>query len=263
MKKLILLFTSVFIVTFFFSCENKSEKQKTDGKQQTVSVAYSWEHIFVKDDECADDEIHKCTHVLLDFPVLKGEQMENANRLVNHYIADVVGYGDAENPAPVNLEEAANSLVKDFQEFHKEFPDSPRVWHIRLKSKITYEQEALLCMMIVSETYMGGAHGALNKRYLSFNLQDGEPVHLLDRVVDKAAFMIIAERNFRKQKKLSPVANLEKEGYWFADNKFALPANIGIDDKGYLLHYNAYEIAPYSMGPTDIRIDFEELETAN
>ncbi len=251
------------MVTFFFSCENKTEKQKTSAKQQTVSNAYSWEHIFVKDDQCAAEEIHKCTHVLLDFPVLKGEQMANANRLVNHYIADVIGYGDAENPAPVDLEEAANSMVKDYQRFHKEFPDSPQVWHIRLKSKITYEQEALLCMMIVSETYMGGAHGALNKRYLSFNLVDGEAVHLLDRVADKAAFKIIAERNFRKQKKLSPVANLEKEGYWFTNNKFTLPANIGIDDKGYLLHYNAYEIAPYSMGPTDIRIGFEELETAN
>jgi len=263
MKKLIFYFTSVLIVTFFFSCENKTDKQKTVNKQQTVFDAYSWEHIFVKDEQCADEEIHKCTHVLLDFPVLKGEQMANANLLVNHYIADVVGYGDAENPAEVNLEEAANSLVKDFQEFHKEFPDSPQVWHVRLKSKITYEQEELLCLMIVSETFMGGAHGTLNKRYLTFNLQNGEPVHLIDRIADKAAFMIIAERNFRKQKKLSPIADLEKAGYWFADNKFALPANIGIDDQGYLLHYNAYEIAPYSMGPTDIKIGFEELETAN
>ena len=259
-KRFIPILVVVFLLT---SCGSEVKKQDTAVKQQTVSDAYSWEHIFVKDDKCANEEIYKCTHVLLDYPVFKGEQMDNANRLVNHYIADVVGYGDAENPAPVNLEEAAHSLVKDFQEFRKEFPDSPQVWHVRLKSKFTYEQEELLCVMLVSESDMGGAHGAMNKRYLSFNLQNGEPVYLLDRIADKAAFMIIAERNFRKQKKLSLIANLEKEGYWFAENKFALPTNIGIDNKGYLLHYNAYEIAPYSMGPTDIRIDFKELETAN
>ena len=263
MKNITRFLPIIIVVLVLSSCGNEAKKADAGSKQPIISTAYSWEHIFVKDDQCAAEEMYKCTHVLLDFPVLKGEQMANANRLVNHYIADVIGYGDAENPAPVNLEEAAHSLVKDYQGFHMEFPDSPQVWHIRLKSKITYEQEALLCMMIVSETYMGGAHGALNKRYLSFNLVDGESVHLLDRVADKAAFKIIAERNFRKQKKLSPVANLEKEGYWFANNKFTLPANIGIDDKGYLLHYNAYEIAPYSMGPTDIRIEFEELETAN
>ena len=39
-----------------------------------------------------------------------------------------------------------------------------------------------------------------------------------------------------------------------------LELNIGIDENAYLLHYNAYEIAPYLMGPTDIRIGFEELK---
>jgi len=263
MKKPILFFTSVFIVTFFFSCENKTEKQQTTNKQETVSNAYSWEHIFVKDDQCADEEIHKCTHVLLDFPIFKGEQMENANRLVNHYIADVVGYGDAENPTSVNLEEAANSLVKDYQEFHKEFPDSPQVWHVRLKSKFTYEQEELLCLMIVSETYMGGAHGAMNKRYLTFSTITGKTVNIIDRVGDKEQFIALAEQKFRKQKNLSSDIEFNETDYWFPDNEFVLPANIGIDNKGYLLHYNAYEIAPYSMGPTDIRIGFEELEMVN
>ncbi|MCF6170712.1 MAG: DUF3298 and DUF4163 domain-containing protein [Bacteroidales bacterium] len=260
MKKSLLLLTTVLIVSFFFSCENKTEKQKTANKQQTLSDAWSWEHIFVKDENCADENLQKCTHVLLDFPVFKEEQMTRANLLVNHYIADVMGYGDAENPALVNLDEAARSLVKDFQGFKKEFPDSPQVWHVRLKSKFTYNQDNLFCLMLVSETYTGGAHSAVNTHYMSFNSKTGEPFYLLDGVRDKELFMQLAEQKFRMRKKISPMASLEKAGYWFQNNKFTLPANIGVDDKGYLLHYNAYEIAPYSMGPTDIRIDFTDLE---
>jgi len=263
MKKFSLFFTSVLLMSILFSCGNKADKQSSSDKQQTVSDAYSWERVFVKDDQCTEEEIQKCTHVLLDFPVFKKERMANANRLVNHYIADVVGYGDAENPAMVNLEEAANSLVKDYQEFHQEFPDSPQVWNVRLKSRFTYEKNGLYCLMIVSESYTGGAHGALNKRYMTFDSQSGKLVNLADRVGDKKAFLQIAERKFRKQKGLSPTTDLKKAGYWFAGDTFAFPENIGIDDNGYLLHYNAYEIAPYSMGPTDLRIDFKELESAN
>lgn len=254
-------YLSLFVsVLFLFSCGNEPEKSKPGSKQQVVSEAYSWEHIFVKDDQCTAEEIYKCTHVLLDYPVFKEEKMAIANRLVNHYIADVVGYGDAENPALVNLEEAANSLVKDYQKFHQEFPDSPQIWNVRLKSRFIFEKDNLACLMLVSESYMGGAHGALNKRYMTFDSQSGKLVNLADRVGDKKAFLEIAERKFRKQKGLSPTSDLKKAGYWFSDNKFTLPVNIGIDDKGYLLHYNAYEIAPYSMGPTDIRLDFEELK---
>ena len=263
MQKITLFLFSIVIVIFLFSCGNETKKTKTGNKQESVSDAYYWEHIFVKDDQCTDEDLQKCAHVLLDYPVFNGEQMENANKFVNHYIADVVGYGDVENPASVNLEAAANSLVKDYQEFHKEFPESPQVWHVRLKSNITYEQDELLCVMIVSETYMGGAHGALNKRCLNFNAKTGETVNIIDRVGDKEKFIALAEQKFRKQKNLSSDADLNETDYWFPNNEFVLPANIGIDDNGYLLHYNAYEIAPYSIGPTDIRIDFEELEPVN
>jgi hypothetical protein len=260
MKTIIRFLPAILMVSLLASCGSDSKKTDESSKQQTVSEAYSWEHIFVKDDQCPGEEIYECTHVLLDFPIFKGKQMAKANKLVNHYIADIVGYGDAENPALVNLDEAANSLVQDYQKFHKEFPDSPQVWNVRLKSRFTYEKENLLCLMIVSESFTGGAHGALNKRFMTFSMRNGEPVYLLDRVGDKEGFKALAEQKFRQQKKLPPLSDYNKSGYHFPDNKFQLPANIGIDDKGYLLHYNAYEIAPYAMGPTDIRVDFDELK---
>ena len=260
MQKFTLFLFSIVIALILFSCGNETKQTETGNKQQIVSDAYFWEHIFVKDDQCKDEDLQKCAHVLLDFPVFYGKQMENANKLVNHYIADVVGYGDAESDKLVDMYEAAQSLIREYKEFKKEFPDSPQTWHVRLKSRFTYEEEDLLCIMIISETYMGGAHGAMNKRYLTFNIKTGETVNIIDRVGDKVQFLALAEQKFRKQKNLSSDADLNETDYWFPDNKFVLSANIGIDEKAYLLHYNAYEIAPYSMGPTDLRIGFDELK---
>jgi hypothetical protein len=259
--KTIIRFLPVLLLVFLLaSCGSDSKKTDESAKQQTVSEAYSWEHIFVKDDQCAEEEIQKCTHVLLDFPVFKAPQMANANQSIIQYIADVVGYGDAENQNGIKLEDDARALIRDYQEFHQEFPESTQAWNVRLKSRFTYEKEGLYCLMLVSESYTGGAHGALNKRYMNFDAQNGRLVQLIDRISDKAAFLRIAERKFRKQKHLSQKADLKEAGYWFTNEKFTLPANIGIDDKGYLLRYNAYEIAPYAMGPTDIRVDFDELK---
>jgi Tol biopolymer transport system component len=127
-------------------------------------------------------------------------------------------------------------------------------------SHVINEKDDLVCVKMVSESYMGGAHGSLNLSYMTFDTTTGSYVNLFDRVENKELFVTLAEQKFRKKRNLAPEDDLEKAGYWFPDNKFRLPANIGMDSNGYLLHYNPYEVAPYSSGPTDIVISFDELK---
>nr|MCU0409966.1 RsiV family protein [Bacteroidales bacterium] len=69
-----------------------------------------------------------------------------------------------------------------------------------------------------------------------------------------------AEKIFRAEKQLSPDANLESEGFWFEGNKFYLNKNFGIKNDGLVFYFNSYEIAPYAMGPTEIKIPYATIK---
>ena len=258
MKKLTLLPLAMVLVFYLVSCEGITKKETK--RINTEQTGYSFERIFVVEEGCSVDTLEDCTHVLLEYPVFEGEKMKQANSFLNHRMADILGFGDAESDSLVDLEKAAQNMLQDYREFKKEFPESPQVWNVRMISHLIYEKEDLVCIKMVSESYMGGAHGSLNVSYITFDTTTGSFVHLFDRIENKELFLSLAEQKFRKKRNLTPEENLEKAGYWFPDNKFRLPANIGVDSNGYLLHYNPYEVAPYASGPTDIIIGFEELK---
>ena len=50
-------------------------------------------------------------------------------------------------------------------------------------------------------------------------------------------------------------------GFWFPEEGFALPDNVGVVADSLLFHWDAYEIAPYSMGPIDVIVPAEEIAT--
>jgi hypothetical protein len=44
-------------------------------------------------------------------------------------------------------------------------------------------------------------------------------------------------------------------GYYINDGDFILNDNIGLTDEYVIVHFNPYEIAPYSLGPTTIELN--------
>ena len=261
MKKLTLLPMAVVLVLYLLSCERGTNKKEK--KTMNISVEqkeYSFERIFVVEEGCSVDTLERCTHVLLEYPVFESAKMIQANSFLNHRMADVLGFGDAESEALVDLEKASNNIIKDYKEFRNEFPESSQVWNVRMVSHVIYEEGDLVCVKMFSESYMGGAHGSISLSYITFDTISGSYINVFDRIDNKELFILLAEQKFRKKRNLTSDDDLEKAGFWFQDSKFVLPANIGISDNGYLLHYNPYEVAPYSMGPTDIIINFDELK---
>jgi hypothetical protein len=247
------------MLLFLYSCNNQGNEKAGKGDKAYDGINYRMEKIFVAENDCTTDSLEACTHVMIEYPVFTDEKMSPANSFINHSIADMLGYGDAESDSLVDLKKAAQRIIDDYTDFKKDFPDSPQVWNFRSVTEVIYEKDDLVSLKMLTESYMGGAHGSLMTGYLNFDTETGRYVNLLDRIADTAAFIALAEKKFRKKRHLAPDADLEEAGYWFPDNKFSLPANIGVSNNGYLLHYNPYEVAPYASGPTDIVIGFDEL----
>jgi hypothetical protein len=69
----------------------------------------------------------------------------------------------------------------------------------------------------------------------------------------------LVDAYFRKSNNLSPSDNLQDAG-WFIDNQLKATNNFFFRDKKVVFVYNTYEIAPYSMGVTQVKIPLSRLE---
>lgn len=267
MRRLIFLFSTGIIL--INSCTNVTENKqetKTEIRQEkrieAVKVieafAYEMKTILAKDESCEAEPI-ECTHVAINYPVFLKENMSNANRIITNSIADLLGFGDLESSQQADLQKNANKLIADFQDFKKEFPDSKQVWNFRLKSRVAYSDEEKISLVFASQSYTGGAHGAVNQVYFNFD-KNGRLLKIGDLVEDVENFKVVAEQKFRHKKNIKDGQSYSDAGYNFPNDEFSLPANIGITDNAFVLYYNQYEIAPYSSGPTHLVILYEELK---
>jgi len=58
---------------------------------------------------------------------------------------------------------------------------------------------------------------------------------------------------------LGDADDLATAGLWLPKEGFTLPENFGVVSEGLLFHWDAYEIAPYSMGPIDVTVAAGDL----
>ena len=110
-----------------------------------------------------------------------------------------------------------------------------------------------------SEIFMGGAHGYRGLSFLNFDPGTGEVYSHQD--IFTPEFKDLVEKKFREEQSIPPEANINSTGFWFEDESFHLPSNIGFENNKVLLVYNAYEIAAYSAGDIYIEIPKEEIES--
>ncbi|MDZ7605248.1 MAG: RsiV family protein [Cyclobacteriaceae bacterium] len=67
------------------------------------------------------------------------------------------------------------------------------------------------------------------------------------------------EQAFRADRGLDESQSLTEMGYFIEENGFTLTNNMGLTESELLVQFNPYEIAPYSLGPTTITLNRQEL----
>ncbi len=259
MRKLFLL---LMVLPTLISC-NRSEKTVNHQTQANFRevIDYEMKDVLIKDTSC-EKSIMNCTHVQLEYPEFTGNNSNFANRLTHNLITYLLFNKDLQNKKVNNLVAVSKDYINDYYRFKRSFPKSSQVWAFILDSKPIYEHDSLFCFSYVFDNYRGGTHGIIEKYFLTFNRYTGKKFWPLDLIKNVDSFKKLAEKKFRELKKLKPDEDLDKAGFFKPFGKFRLPANIGINNKGIILHYNPYEIAPYSQGPTELIIGFQEAEIA-
>lgn len=235
-------------LVFLNSCQEKNKV--------IFPVSYEMKHVMVNDDACADT-IEKCTKLDVEYFEFEGAQGYIANLQTSQMIEYISGLPIHDSIIPV--EETAQLLIQRFRDFKRDFPDSRQYWSVSMKSRVIFENDKLLCIEMVTGSFLGGAHGNFLHSFLTIN-NAGDRVHAIDLITDVKKFAEIAEEKYREQRGLSKGESLNKDGYFFPDGKFILPEGIGLSEKGFVLYYNVYEIAPFYKGGTELILSYQSLK---
>lgn len=163
--------------------------------------------------------------------------------------------------APRGFEAEAAAFIDDYKRFRKEFPESELSYFSRRDAELSVSNATVLSVVIDSEDFRGGAHPNSERTYLNLRPRTGDEIELKDLLESGALEKLTAlvEGHFRRQREVAGSRKLSEAGFHFDDDKFTLSKSWGIDAKGLVFHYNPYEVAPYALGPTTVRLGWSEL----
>lgn len=114
--------------------------------------------------------------------------------------------------------------------------------------------------------YMGGAHGLSNRTYFNFDLKTGRKITEKDLFKDgsaKAISELIKIRIVEESKETSEagtpqINNLDDTDFW--TDSIKPNNNFYITDESINYVFNPYEIAPYYIGITEVKIPFDRIK---
>lgn len=205
---------------------------------------------------CASDSM-RCAAVKIEYPQYDSLALsirQKINTSIRYQLLRAIA-GQIEQDAN-SLDEAAQLFIDDYNEFSS--VDFAMPWTLEAFSKVLRANDNWFVVAIDAYVFTGGAHPNSFRTILNYDLRQGQLISLEDIVVDKAAFSVVAERIFRREKGIEQSTSFEQAGYFMED--FKLSTQFALMPTGLLLFYNTYEIAPYVVGVTEFEIPYEEVE---
>lgn len=214
--------------------------------------------ILLSYEDCHPDSSN-CTYVHLEYP----EYSDSAKTLLNQVIAEkmktIASDYFHEEAIDGTFEHIAQSFIRDYETFKIDFPGYMFGWYVEIFAEIIYESEMLISLRIDSESFTGGAHPNSSTNLFVIDLNSFKELTTSDIIADTTKFKKILEQEFRKVKEMREDQSFADVGFYINDGDFLLNDNIGITDQGIIVHFNPYEIAPYSEGATTLEIHKNKL----
>ena len=194
---------------------------------------------------------------------------DSINQVINKAI--VYAAFEYENLTPqAAVDSFKNSYLKHYKEdimpFYQEDVKKGEVsaWYnyeYTLNSKQTVALDSIWGYQLELISYEGGAHGSHTISYMNFSKATGKQLQLEDVFVEnyKEPLTVILLDALKDHLQVESIDELHEEGYLNWTDMYP-SKNFLLSPDGIKFYYNAYEIAPYAAGPTEITIPYESLK---
>lgn len=243
----------LLLVIIFSGCKKDKEEEK---EETPVSLRFEKESLVKKAGENCDTADYDCSIIALDVVRAAGasEVSKKINRNLDEHIIRLIS--SQENPAILTLEELSEKFLADYREAAENFSEEPP-WEAYVDEKVYLLSDSLVSIGITTEIFSGGAHGYKTLTFLNFDPTSGKILSQKD--IFEEDFISFVEEKFRQEQGIPEDENINSTGFWFKNETFNLPENIGFSNDKVVLVYNSYEIAPYAAGDIVMEIPLEEV----
>jgi hypothetical protein len=191
----------------------------------------------------------------VEYPWVASAPAPEAATMINAEILAALQPKDA----PRGFEAEAKNLIEEYENFRKEFPASAIRYFVERKATVITSHAGALSVQVDDAWFTGGAHPNARRSYLNLRPQTGESIRFDDVLAAGKLPELTAagETAFRGTRGVAAEKTLQSAGFTFSSGKFELNRTWGIAADGLVFYFNDYEIAPHSMGPTEIRLGWD------
>ncbi len=175
-----------------------------------------------------------------------------------------MGYRGEVNDKTNVISEISNKYNQQFQNALSaiqldSFPDSFN-WYKSIRMDVINNESGLLCLQFNTYAKSGEREGSRVRKYMVFDLNQNKVLGLADLMNEEDLITLnaIVEKKIREQYRLKEEQPLSSFGF-FSDS-IAATKNFYLHPGGIGFYYNIYEIAPFSNGPTDVFIPWNQIK---
>jgi hypothetical protein len=209
---------------------------------------------------------HDTTHaplvaVRFSFPELGGSVASPLRDSLQRYINEMM-FGSMTNGAgPVAFDTIAAGIFGEYRMLQEEFSDYSVPWSLEREMRVETDTAGIVSLRFREYSFLGGAHGMEIVRLASFDAVTGKRLGLADLFTSGSDSTLsgVVEQKFREVRGIPQGESLQDAGFWIEDGKFVVGSNVAVGNREMIFYYNAYEIGPYALGPTEVRIPFARL----
>lgn len=254
-----LLSALCLLLVFLFGC-NSAPKETPSAAPRLLT--YRMSEILHETKACAEPE-KPCLTVRIGYPVFTGETI-SVTRYFNEWVAQYVKnfLKEQTGEGKVRTDELKDLLsLLDARHADATAKEGQAgQWSLTLKIEVVMLTEKMMTLRCIADSYTGGAHP---NSYVAFQMFDpavAKEIPASELISNPEALAQLAEEQFRAIRKIAPGEGLNQAGFQFKDNRFSLPKQIGLTEKGLVCYFNTYEVGPYAAGPTEIILPTRQLE---
>ncbi len=187
------------------------------------------------------------------------EVSDKINAVIEQHLVTILTSNQDDVQNVVTIKDAVSSFIKDYRQFEAEFGNSFIAYNADTNMMISYFSEDLISIQLDYYLFTGGAHGYGGTNYLNFNTNTGEILTPSTMYANKKEFLNYVENKFREEYQIPKDSSINSTGFWFENDIFYLPENVGFTETEVVLLYNQYEIASYAEGPILLSFPKEEV----
>jgi hypothetical protein len=203
-----------------------------------------------------------CTYIRFDYPAVAEAPLGTAVEAITGAIDSFLEAPLQEDEAPTSINALMARFLSDYAAFKASEARSAQSWFLERKAFVLRSAPNLLSLSFSERSYLGGARGLESYRYLNLDPVTGATKVLADVLKEGglAAIAPLAEARFRQVRGIAEGTTLKDAGFTFENDAFVLADDFAFRDDGLAFYYNPYDVAPYSMGGTEIVLSQDEIE---